>query len=243
MISEDMQLRLLSDDPICVGNVPIRSVSYKAIAKIGYSKYYHVLSILTMSESDIRGQFQDPRISNPIGVVWAACQIDPSFAELFGLVCEMVFGCRPEPVKDSSRILFGEFELNENNISEVVQIIKLRNGMRGANDECGDNPADEATRQLIERRNALRKKVAARKHSDENSVSFTDIISIYASLAGIPLQEVLNYDVYQLIDQFKRKQMYEQYRTQIESMVHGAKLEDKDFKHYIRKISDKSEDD
>lgn len=111
--------------------------------------------------------------------------------------------------------------------------------MQKSSEEIDENPADKATAELLKRRRALRKKLADAKKSDESgNVTVVDLISIFASISQIPLCVVMEMDMYQLVNQFKRFQIYDNYKTSLEAMMHGAKSEDVDLKYYVRKITD-----
>ena len=79
----------------------------------------------------------------------------------------------------------------------------------------------------------LREKVAKQKRK-ENGVSIADLVSVLAERTGLSLNQVMQYDLYQLNNQMKRVQMYDTYSTNIQALMNGAKSEDIDFKYFIR---------
>lgn len=233
--SIDLELKLLSDDPIMVGSVPVHKIPFRLIARIGLSKVMYSIRLLTMCSTDIVDMFGDEDINTLMAMLFVLNKAD---AALFALVCdviEIVFGSTPTLITPD-RLMFDKFEINSDNWLEVTHVIRARNEFGNHVEENADNPADEATRQLIERRNALRKVVAKKKGNDDMSITLIDLVGIFAVVTGLPLSQVMEYDVYQLYNQFSRYQMYEQYQVQIEALLHGAKNEDVELKHYARKL-------
>ena len=228
---------MLSDNAIFVGDVPINHVSFDRISEIGLTKYLSVVKLLSLKEDEIEGLFKEKEVHTMMALVWILTKIEPDFWDDLCIVCFELFGKEPYLLEDPARITFGRFEINEENWCEIASIIRARNCLgASAEVEEEDNPADEATRALLKRRNEMRKKLAKKKGSSEESITYVDLVSIYSSSMKLPLSEVMKYDIYQLNNQFRRAQMYETYQTQIEALLHGAKNEDMDLKHYARKL-------
>jgi hypothetical protein len=135
-----------------------------------------------------------------------------------------------------------EFEINEDNFQNVVDVIKIRNGIKNRSDEESGNPANELTKQLIEKRNKMRKKIAAEKNNSEG-ITLWELIDIYVSISKKTYEEVMQYDVFQFDTQFVRTRMYDEYQVDIQAAVHGAKSEDSKLKHWLRKIDNKENSD
>lgn len=233
----DLQLKLLSDEPIFIDDVPVRKVSFNDIAKIGFLRYLQVLGYLTI-DADELAEFGDEKIDNAFIFIVSLCSASQQFCKDFIAVCKILFGNTPKSF--SSKVIeFDDFLLTLDNFDDVISVIKIRNGMQKSSEEIDENPADKATAELLKRRRALRKKLADAKKSDESgNVTVVDLISVFASISQIPLCVVMEMDMYQLVNQFKRFQIYDNYKTSLEAMMHGAKSEDVDLKYYVRKITD-----
>ena len=244
--SEDIKACLMTGTPIFVDKVPIYSVSFRKISESPMSVYFHVLGILTMSRSDIESRFnENDKIKSPIDVLHIMRVTSPDIFAQYNRVLALIFG---EPIKEfikDSAIFSSGFVIDGDNITDVATVIRMRNGMYSENgdDEFTENPADERVRMLLERRKKLRKKVASLKKYDTSGINYTDFLSIYASISGLSLQQVAEYDLYQLSNQLRRYQMHEQFDIQLQSMMHGAKIEEGDFKNYMRKMDSGSSDD
>jgi hypothetical protein len=196
-----------------------------------------VVKLLSLNEDEIEDLLKEKEVHTTMALVWIFTKIEPNFWEDLCVVSSDLFGKEPCRLEDPTRISFGRFEINEENWCEIASIIRARNCLSASSElEDEDNPADEATRALIKRRNEMRKKLAKKKGSSEDSITYIDLVSIYSSSMKLPLSEVMKYDIYQLNNQFRRAQMYETYQTQIEALLHGAKNEDMDLKHYARKL-------
>ena len=245
--SEDIKACLMTGAPIYVEKVPIYSVSFRKISESPMSVYFHVLGILMMEQDDIAERFNgNLMIQSPIDVLHIMKITSPEIFDKYNHVLSLIFG---EPITEfiqDSAVFQSGFIIDKDNIADIVAVIRMRNGMYSENgdDTYSENPANEHVRMLMERRKKLRKKVASLKKNDDSGINYTDFVSIYASVSGMPLQQVAEYDLYQLSNQLRRYQMHEQFDIQIQSMMHGAKIEESDFKNYIRKMdSDSSDDD
>ena len=128
--------------------------------------------------------------------------------------------------------------LNDSNFDKFVELLKMRFGMNDVESLDEDNPADEFTRCLIEKRNKARQRLKeARKTDKDSDLTLADLISIYSESAHVSPQYVYdNYDMYQFNDQFNRLKIMSDYTVGIQSLLAGAKSEDVDLQHWISKI-------
>ena len=129
--------------------------------------------------------------------------------------------------------------LNDSNFDKFVELLKIRFGMLDTKElEDEDNPADERTRMLLEKRKKLREKVKkSKQNDDDDGLQLTDLISIFAEAENIsPLYVYENYDMYQFNNQFNRLKIMEDYQTNIRALLAGAKSEDINLQHWLSKI-------
>ena len=150
---------------------------------------------------------------------------------LLSLICDVPEEDIRADLKNELFII-GKYKLDKNNFDEFQRIVKIRNGILDVK-EAEENPSNEYARRLLARRKMLREKVAKQKRK-ENGVSIADLVSVLAERTGLSLNQVMQYDLYQLNNQMKRVQMYDTYSTNIQALMNGAKSEDIDFKYFIR---------
>ena len=230
-----LSLSLLTNLPIRVGMVPVQHVPFRAIADFGYGEYMHLLGCFCADESQL-SDITIGGLPNGLALIFSICTASPPFHMKLNRFCDLLFGEAPQEV-GFDYLRFSSFRIGEDNWRDVVAVARARNGIQRASEADDGNPNNAATAALIRRRNELRKKVAERKRkADDEGITYVDLLSIYASAAKLPLATVMEMDAYQLLNQFKRLQLYDAYAIQINALMHGAKAEDIDIKHYVRKL-------
>lgn len=259
-------LNLLSDNPIYVGELPINKISLKTIANFGFSLYLTILSVLTISQNSIDNILAESKMDETTEIL----ELDENFnviekkqnissihplnfllitsiqdietfnkvKSLLSLICNIP--------KDDIRVdlknelfIIGKYKLDKNNFDDFQKIVKIRNGILDVK-EAEENPSNERARRLLAKRKAIREKIAKQRR-EENNVSIADLVSILAERTGLSLNQVMEYDLYQLNNQIKRVQIYNTYSTNIQALMNGAKSEDINLKYFIRSI-DENED-
>lgn len=245
--SDNIKACLITGAPIYVGNVPIYSVSFRQISESPMSLYFSVIGILSLSQSEIKRRFGEKQnVENSIDVLRIMYITNKQLFNQYNNVLSYIFG---EPIKefteDGAAVFESGFTISKDNLFDIVTVIRMRNGMYSENgdDEFSENPANDNVKQLLERRKILRQKVASLKKQEDSDIGYTDYFSIYASISGLSLQQVSEYDLYQISNQLKRYQMHEQFDIQLQSMMHGAKIEDDEFKNYMRQIDTRSDNE
>lgn len=246
---EDLMLNLLSDNPIFVGDLPINKVSLETIANFGFSLYLTILSILTINQSSIDNILIQSQ-KNEYGIVEKEKEIPTIYPFQFLLISSiqdvdtfnkiksllsLICNVPEEDIRVDLKnefFIIGKYRLDKNNFDEFQRIVKIRNGILDIK-EAEENPSNEYARRLLARRKMLREKVAKQKRK-ENGVSIADLVSVLAERTGLSLNQVMQYDLYQLNNQIKRVQMYDTYSINIQALMNGAKSEDIDLKHFIR---------
>ena len=245
--SDDIKACLITGAPIYIDSVPIYSVSFRKISETPMSLYFSTLGLLTLSQSEIENRFgKDQWIHTPIDVLHIMQLTNRELFEQYNIALSHIFG---EPIQrfsnDGSAVFNSGFTISNDNALDIITVIRMRNGMYSetGDDDFSENPANDNVKRLLERRKKMRQKVASLKKRDESDIGYTDFFSIFASISGISLQQVAEYDLYQISNQLRRYQMHEQFDIQLQSMMHGAKIEDNDFKNYMRRIDVKSDEE
>ncbi len=116
------------------------------------------------------------------------------------------------------------YHLTKNNFDEFQSIIKQLFSLEEADGVQTDfNPEGEMSRRIAEKLKKRQQKLAELKNSDTESM---DIIGRYASIlavgSNLSLTDVLNYTLYQLLDQIKRLALKKDYEIYIQAKMAGA---------------------
>jgi hypothetical protein len=92
--------------------------------------------------------------------------------------------------------------------------------------------AEEIKNKILKGQQLLNKKMGL-------DVSFGDLVSVLAANGNnLNIINIWDLTMYQFNNQFARMQMIEDYDLNIRSLLAGAKKEDIQLKHYIRKIQE-----
>ena len=236
MDENDLNLQLLSKDPIFAAGIPVYPVSLRNIAKIGYQNYSRILGYLCITKEKINELFDGQYDVDVITFLLSVAQSEELKNDLIS-VFKLVCGEIPEFDVESKCIRINESIINDETIRSFQDIVRARNGLNELDDEEDENPANERARQLLELRRKLRKKVRDRKpKSESDGLSMADLVSILAAGLHLTVFDVMEYDLYQFNDQFHRLKIFDDYQVSIQSLLHGAKKEDVNLKHWLTKI-------
>lgn len=239
----DMELKLLGGFPINVHGIPIYSIKLTdIIEKIGYTKYNMIVDILCIDD-DLIKKYMNPNITGEY-LFWY-------IYDTFYRKTEFYEELTTDDVLKYFKILFktdvvfnenlgfvvnGKFAINNKNYYEFQNIIKYRNCLNDIGNINDDNPADERTKKLIEKRNKLRKKVQKQKSESDDPLTMADLISIFSEAEHMIISDVCdNYDIYQFNNQFNRLKIMGDFHVNIQALLAGAKSEEEP-KHWLSKI-------
>ncbi len=236
MYDVDTELRLLGSDPIVAGGVPIQHVSLERIMKFGYNRYHEVLSYLSIGRDGIEKMTDgDVKDVSPAAFLYVNAASREEFWNILKSGFELFVGQSPVLNDSDISFTFPEFSIDEGNFDSVQEMIRVRNGIKPV-EEADENPSNERARMLLERRRQLREKLAKAKHKESGSLNLADLISIFASAMKMPISDVMKYDMYQFDDQFARLRIMDDYQMGIQAILHGAKSDDVELKHWMCKI-------
>ena len=256
MIREDLEHKLLSGSEIYIDECPTYKVTLKDMADYGFSKMQNIIAFMVTDDASA-SKF----LNNIEGTV------STFFVLMIGILQELKQTSsdkekREKILYDSSlaflslffrrKVCFDEkvgfivkdesdnvlFVLNDGNYNQFRNILKYRNCFSEVDNIDDENPANEMTAKLLEKRRMLKEKIRKSKNSQgEDGISMADLISIFAEAEKMPIQDVYcNYDVYQFNDQFNRLKIMDDYRVNIQALMAGAKAEDVKLQHWISKI-------
>lgn len=262
MNKTDLEHKLLKGSIIYLDNIPTYQVTIGQMVdfQYGYSMCQQVVGLLCMDDDKTNSLLSD----NIEHTTWNFI-IVKMFSELDGIqkgqisksdydflliatlpsFLSMVF--KEKVVFDVENRLFiigdNGFTLNQNNYNQFRDILKERNSLMDLDKLDEDDPADEFTRSLIEKRNKAREKLKkAKSNSNNEGLTMFDLISIFAESQHKTFQDIYeNYDIYQFNNQFNRLKIMEDYQVNIKALLAGAKSEDIKIQHWLSKIK-KQED-
>ena len=128
--------------------------------------------------------------------------------------------------KDKILLQLENFEsgINEYNFDEFQDIVRQMfclNGMGGKADNF--NPADALARKIAEKLKKRQQKLAEMKDEKQKVNLFSRYVSILAIGLQKDINELMQYTVYQLMDEFERFRMKQDFDVYIQAKMAGAK--------------------
>lgn len=220
-----------SNDPILINGFPVYPVPIRTIRRIGYTTYRTLLGILCITPENISAMLEDPTIEGvPLYFLVTILEYQEKQREdildAFRLICREDISWNAENME----IYCSGGTLDRTNFSDFQSVVKKRNKIGDSSED--DNPADERTRALLARSRELEAK-RAKARGDDEGVTLADLISICAAKLQIHPDCIGDYDMYQLNDMLGRYKIFDDYETNMNALLHGAKKEDVDLHHWI----------
>ncbi len=112
--------------------------------------------------------------------------------------------------------------LNSENFEEFKKILTAMFCLKGKGNETEYNPSGDKAREIIEKLNKRKQKLA-----EQNGDQKVSVLNRFASILAIgqkqDLNEILDYTVYQLFDQFDRFVLKEQFDIHLKAQLAGAR--------------------
>jgi hypothetical protein len=123
--------------------------------------------------------------------------------------------------------------LNENNFMQIISILRDQNQTRERKEKFV-NKKEREYFQAVQK--AKQKYQKALKAMGKDDTDLLDIISsICAKHPSLNFSNIQELTIYQLIDQFKRINMIDDYFISIDSLLAGASKKNVDLKHWSKK--------
>lgn len=239
---DDLQLMALSKNPIYVGNVPIYPVTLNQISIMGYSVYSQSLKLLCMDRNDVNSFLETP-LSDEKQIydflVFNAVQ-DENLRNRILKILNLICGAELKIDTNSGILEAGGIQINRDNFLSIQKIVKFRNGIEKIEEEI-ENPANDKAKELLEKRKMLRKKVQEKK-SGESNISIGDLVGVLSAGMHLPIDVVMEYDMYQFNDQFNRLKIFKDFEVNVQALLHGADSKDVKLNHWISKTDSKDEE-
>lgn len=112
--------------------------------------------------------------------------------------------------------------LNSENFEEFKKILTAMFCLKGKGNETDYNPSGDKAREIIEKLNKRKQKLA-----EQNGDQKVSVLNRFASILAVgqkqDLNEILDYTVYQLFDQFDRFVLKEQFDIHLKAQLAGAR--------------------
>ena len=112
--------------------------------------------------------------------------------------------------------------INSGNFEEFKKILTAMFCLKGKGSETEYNPSGNKAREIIEKLNKRKQKIA-----EQNGDQKVSVLNRFASILAIgqkqDLNEILDYTVYQLFDQFDRFTLKEQFDIHLKAQLAGAR--------------------
>lgn len=239
--------KLLRGKSITINKVGVlKPIIVDEIVEIGEKKYYQYLNNLCFDIDDLKlspeeqQNFIDNNI-NTFEVIVSGCIHDIKHLQMILKALKFFFKDDVCFLKNYGIFFFGDFEerryITSENYEEIKNIIKIQNGISNS-DVLDENPTDEKTRRLLEKRRIARKKLERAKAKDNEGESepltFGDLISVMCSNAnGVNHENVWNMNIYMFQNQFQRMKLINDFDISIRSILAGGNPDEIDMKHYI----------
>lgn len=123
----------------------------------------------------------------------------------------------------------------------IVREVFCLDQLMGGSASSGYNPVNAAAKMLAKKFKDRQKKLSQLKHDNEGGGSF-NILSIYVSIlavgVGHDLNTLMNYTVFQLIDEFRRYQLKMEFDINMQARMAGAR-DLKEVENWMKNIHSK----
>jgi hypothetical protein len=241
------ELKLLRGKEILIDGVGIlKPITINEITEIGEKNFYQYLNNLCFNIDDLnateeqRENFLNNNITT-FQIILSVCLHDLEYLQLIIKSLKFFFKEDVCFVKSLGVFFLNEFNeyrfISEKNFEDIKTIIRLQNGL-SKNDILDENPKDERTKILLEKRRKAREKLEKAKSKNNNSdsepLTFADLVSIMCANAnGVNHENVWNMNFYMFQNQFQRMKLIDDYDISIRSLLAGANSDETDFKHYM----------
>ena len=229
------ELLLLSgnDIPFISAGLTIHPPTIKEIAYIGEERFFKGLELLRFSLDKI--EVEDKSVLETLNnfdiFMMMLRDENPATRELSTntqMVMALLFPAYSFSIEET-RVIFSQDEqeigeLNRDNFSELQNILTQVFLLKGKDGNSEDyNPANELASKIANKLKRGRAKAAEQKGQDLSKVAiYSKYISILAVGERKDMNSLLQYTVYQLMDEFQRFILKQQYDMHVKAQMAGA---------------------
>lgn len=234
--SIDYRNNLLFGLPIKWDGIKIYPIKLKDLINYSLDKYNKFVSIITLNKTEIMESLNIlEEVSLWDFIILNFVSVDND--EIRDLFLHILSLCFRDIVRFSIEgyFLIGDSgkTLNENNFMQIISILRDQNQTRERKEKFV-NKKEREYFQAVQK--AKQKYQKALKAMGKDDTDLLDIISsICAKHPSLNFSNIQELTIYQLIDQFKRINMIDDYFISIDSLLAGASKKNVDLKHWSKK--------
>lgn len=242
-MNDDLLLQTLESSPIDIYSIDepekcickVYNLTIREIVKMKYSRYNFMLNNLVASPEDF-GIKNDDKTTFDI-IIDNMKYGDDEYRIMILDALELFLHENISYLPDFNIFYVGDISenriINADVLSEIVDVLKVQNCVRGKEDDefknCANSRAEEIAKKILKGRESISKQ--------NKSPNFKDLVSVLAANGNnLNILNIWDLTIYAFNDQFSRMQMIEEYDLNFRSLLAGCKSEDVDLKHYIRPI-------
>ena len=244
------QGKLLRGRKISINEIGVlKPITVDEIIEIGEQKYYKYLSNLCFEIDDLLVSKDEKEKliesdATTFQIISTNCFYNKDYLDSILEALRFFFKENIEFVREFCLFYLGnpidKRIISNENYEDIKTILKLQNGLM-KDDILEENPKDERTKILLEKRRKAREKLAKAKARENNEdttpLTFADLFSIMCANAnGINHENVWNMNIYMFQNQFQRMKLIDDFDISIRSLLAGANPDEIDVKHYMSHI-------
>lgn len=236
-------------DDICA----VFPVTLRQIAEVGYDVFLQYLQIMLMEKPENK----DAEIASSIEDL-STFQYFILLTNLDAEMCQKTkdafrFFTREAAIfqLEPTQIVIGPIEekriIDENKFYELRKILKRMYFYEIEIDDViiyeNDDPRVKALKKqrILNRQRVAKAKAKQKKTDEESDISFSDLVGSVAAggCGGLHMGNIWDITYYAFQDQLKRMSWKEQFNINNRAALAGAKIDEKQLKHWIRSIASK----
>lgn len=234
----DYQSKLLFAKPIEFEGFKIYPLTIEEIVQFSFDNYNKFLSIISYSKTDI---MEVLKILEPIPlfefiILLLISDETNETKDWFLGILSLIFR-ETTVLSVRGNFLVGKKVINENNFTQIIQIIKDQNFVKEREEKYLTKKEREYKEKLAEIKAKYKEYVNATER--DKSSDILDIASaVSAKHPSLNLINIYKLTIYQLIDQFKRINAIDDYFISVDSLLAGADSKEIKLSHWSNKLTE-----
>ena len=231
MLNNDLLLLSGNDIPFYGGHINIHQPTIKEIGYIGEEEFHIGSHFLLFNKESLsvedKNDLENQSDFNIFIAIMNSKQVTNHKTNALMVLTLMFPNVRFKIDKDKILLQQENIEvtssINELNFEEFQNIVRQMFCLEGAEGGNEYNPQDAMARKIAEKLQKRQQKLAEQKGEKGQKINlFSRYISILAVGLQKDMNELLNYTVYQLFDEFKRYQMKQDFDIYVQAKMAGA---------------------
>jgi hypothetical protein len=240
----DLNMSLLFADPIQVDKFFVHSLTLKEIREIRFSKYNMYLSYLCLDKPSIQKLLNTLEDIDPWDFLIEGCKFDLNFREIV-LTAFKIFLKIDVYFNDFGGFFFDgdETVIEKDTFIGIVEILKKQNCIEVKEEKKKQNTqVSSEAQEYYNKLKIIRKAERYQECRNDKNKSDSDLSDVISSVSAkhpsLNLFNINNLTIYQLVNQFKRLHMIDDYSVSIKLLLAGASNTNT-LTHWSTKIKDK----